>query len=176
MKRLILLDRDGTILSPPRNAYVRGWQDVTLRADVLQVVVRASQHGHVVGLVSNQSCVGRRLVTQAWVDEVNVWLVDAVRRAGGSLDFALTCPHVDADRCACRKPRPGLLRLAAELSGMPLESAWMIGDAHPDLEASRAAGVERFLHACPGRGNCVCAAEDAYCLGGDMLSALAALM
>lgn len=162
--RLLLLDRDGTLLLPPREGYVLNWSDVVLRQDVVQAVTHAARGGFVPVVVTNQSCVGRQITTQAWVDEVNSWIARIIVEGGGSLPLALSCPHVPVDDCDCRKPRPGMLQQAAELTGLPLSTAWMVGDSFADLGAARAARVERFLHVCPSGGSSVCAERDADCL------------
>jgi HAD superfamily hydrolase (TIGR01509 family) len=65
--------------------------------------------------------------------------VDKIRHAG--LD-----PLVDtwcvSEIEGTRKPDPGLLRLAAQRTGVPLGGAWMIGDdAEADIGAAHAAGI-----------------------------------
>jgi D-glycero-D-manno-heptose 1,7-bisphosphate phosphatase len=50
------------------------------------------------------------------------------------------CGHVEQDRCACRKPKPGMLFNAAEKHGIALDQSWMIGDRWRDVDAGRAAG------------------------------------
>lgn len=162
--RLLILDRDGTLLQPPRGRYVLGWEDVALRHDAAGTVAAAELHGFVPVLVTNQSCVGQRLTTHHWVEEVNAWIARRIAEAGGTLRHALWCPHVDRDGCACRKPKPGLLQHATQLTGLPLDTACMIGDSPVDLGAARAAGVQRFLHMCPEGGNAVCGEPDAQCL------------
>jgi D-glycero-D-manno-heptose 1,7-bisphosphate phosphatase len=47
------------------------------------------------------------------------------------------CPHDDLDRCACRKPKPGLL-LQEPAHDMP--ASVMVGDRWRDIEAGQAAG------------------------------------
>jgi beta-phosphoglucomutase-like phosphatase (HAD superfamily) len=53
--------------------------------------------------------------------------------------------HDDADRCDCRKPKPGLLLRAADRWGVDLPSSWMIGDRAGDVGAGRAAGCRTIF-------------------------------
>ncbi len=57
-----------------------------------------------------------------------------------AIDDIEICPHVDADNCSCRKPKPGLLLRAARKHGIALPQSWMIGDRWRDVDAGRAAG------------------------------------
>ncbi|MGH8597180.1 MAG: HAD hydrolase-like protein, partial [Gammaproteobacteria bacterium] len=47
--------------------------------------------------------------------------------------------------CSCRKPRPGLIEAVLARSGLPSESALLIGDRETDLMAARAAGIQAVL-------------------------------
>ena len=152
-RRLLLLDREGTVLRAPADVYVRTWDDVEFAPRAVETIVAASGLGYVPALVTNQSCVNRGIVTQAWVDEVNAWIVAAVKAGGGPDFITLSCPHVDADDCACRKPRPGMLVEAARLTSLPLEQAFFVGDSDMDAAAAAVAGVARFLRVC-GAQNC----------------------
>jgi D-glycero-D-manno-heptose 1,7-bisphosphate phosphatase len=64
------------------------------------------------------------------------------RRRGTRLgvDEVLVCTHDDADACACRKPKPGLLVAAARATNVDLRASIMVGDRWRDVEAGRAAG------------------------------------
>ena len=57
-----------------------------------------------------------------------------------AVDDIKVCPHVDADKCACRKPKPGLLHEAAAERGIDLTASFMVGDRMTDIEAGKAAG------------------------------------
>jgi D-glycero-D-manno-heptose 1,7-bisphosphate phosphatase len=57
-----------------------------------------------------------------------------------SVDDIKICFHRDAENCACRKPKPGLLLEAAREHELSLPQSWMIGDRWRDVEAGKAAG------------------------------------
>lgn len=49
---------------------------------------------------------------------------------------------VVSDVVGVRKPDPRIFHLAARQAGLPLEGAWMVGDAHDtDIEGAQAAGI-----------------------------------
>ncbi len=71
---------------------------------------------------------------------------------GAVLSGFYYCPHhprasVPGYRftCVCRKPRPGLLELAAVEHGIKLRDSWFIGDILDDVEAGRRAGCKTIL-------------------------------
>jgi D-glycero-D-manno-heptose 1,7-bisphosphate phosphatase len=57
-----------------------------------------------------------------------------------ALDAIKVCFHADADACACRKPRPGMLLEAALELGISLSDSYIIGDRWRDVAAGQAAG------------------------------------
>jgi D-glycero-D-manno-heptose 1,7-bisphosphate phosphatase len=61
-------------------------------------------------------------------------------RADLEIDDVLVCWHDDADGCACRKPKPGLLLEGAGRHGVDLAKSFMVGDRWRDVEAGVRAG------------------------------------
>jgi len=55
------------------------------------------------------------------------------------------CPHVEADNCRCRKPKPGLLLEAAKELNIDLRKSYMVGDRWRDVEAGQNAGCKNFF-------------------------------
>jgi D-glycero-D-manno-heptose 1,7-bisphosphate phosphatase len=91
--------------------------------------------GYLLIVVTNQPDVARGRQTRSAVDAINQKLRELV-----SVDDVLVCPHDDADRCACRKPAPGLLLQAADRWDIDLADSVMVGDRWRDIEAGRRAG------------------------------------
>jgi len=57
-----------------------------------------------------------------------------------AIDAIKVCYHVSADKCDCRKPRPGMLIEAAAEHGIDLADSYLVGDRWGDVEAGQAAG------------------------------------
>ena len=58
------------------------------------------------------------------------------------IDDVLVCPHIDDQKCQCRKPKPGLLLEAACRWKIDLSKSFMIGDRWRDIEAGQLAGCK----------------------------------
>lgn len=66
------------------------------------------------------------------------WLTDPLMQQM-KLDQRAAC-IVSGDTCANKKPHPQPILHACELTGVPVENCWYIGDAERDIEAGNAAG------------------------------------
>lgn len=137
----VFLDRDGVINRRRIADWVRSPEQLELLPGALEAIARLSRAGWRTVVVTNQSAVGRGLMTSEDVDRVNAHLVACVERAGGRLLGILVCPHAPTDGCACRKPGVALFERAVTTWGIELSDAVMIGDAASDIEAARRAGV-----------------------------------
>jgi histidinol phosphatase-like enzyme len=65
--------------------------------------------------------------------------------AGAHLDAVYYCPHMSADGCDCRKPKTGMLELAAREHNVDLHRSFVVGDRHGDIELAHRAGARSIL-------------------------------
>ena len=136
------LDRDGTINRKASDGeYICSPDDVKLLPDAGQAVRRLNEAGLMVVLVSNQRGVARGLLSMDDVTTVNTQLVTLLGAVSARIDAIYVCPH-DKEMCACRKPLPGLIHLAAKNHPtIELSKSIMIGDSESDVAAGIAAGT-----------------------------------
>lgn len=132
---LVLFDRDGTLIEDlPYNGDPHRVRVLPGAADAL-ASLRAA--GIRVGMVTNQSGVGRGLIAEADARRIN----DRTAELLGPLDVVTMCCHTPVDRCECRKPQPGLVHRACEVVGIPPNRTAVIGDIESDVEAAERAGA-----------------------------------
>ncbi|MDQ6964662.1 MAG: HAD-IIIA family hydrolase, partial [Mariprofundales bacterium] len=98
-----------------------------------------------VAVASNQSAVGRGMITHEQFAAIRATMEQQIAAAGGALATQAYCFHTPDDSCDCRKPKPGLIRqILTTLHSNPDETI-MIGDSLRDIEAALAAGVAAAL-------------------------------
>ena len=151
LQAAVFLDRDG-VINQNRSRYVRTWEDVSFLPGVFPALARLSSTSFCVVLVSNQSPVGRGILSCAQVEAINRRMVVEIERRGGRVDAVYYCPHRPDEGCDCRKPNPGMLLRAARDLHLDLGRSYMIGDAVSDVEAGLAAGCSPIL-VLTGRGS-----------------------
>jgi D-glycero-D-manno-heptose 1,7-bisphosphate phosphatase len=142
--RLILLDRDG-VLNEDRPDFVKSPDELVMIPGAAAAVARLNRAGLKVALCTNQSCVGRGIITVERLERIHEHLREHLAREGGRLDAIYFCPHAPWENCGCRKPAAGMLREALRRFGTDPADAAMIGDGLRDLQAAKATGCARHL-------------------------------
>jgi len=138
---VILLDRDG-VLNIDRVNSVRTVADLDVEVGAIEGCRRLKDAGYPLGVISNQSAVGRGWMSVAELDAVNAELD---RRLGGVIDAWYVCPHGPDDGCRCRKPDTLLLERAQADFGFDPAATWFVVDADRDVEAARRFGCRPAL-------------------------------
>jgi len=160
----IFLDRDGVIIENRPN-YVRSWADVDFIEPAVKALLSISDLPFPIVIVTNQSAVGRNIITKSQADEINRRVIQEIENAGGRIDAVYMCPHAPGSDCSCRKPKPGLLLQASQEMNIDLARSIMVGDALTDIHAGRSAGVGQTVMVLTGRGKDQLASPEAIALG-----------
>jgi len=155
-QKAVFLDRDDTLIQDP--GYIRDPDQVKLMAGAAHALWQLKKMGYLVIVVTNQSGIARGLITPEQLEEVHRRMNDLLASEGAYLDAIYHCPYhpdgtvapynCDSD---LRKPRPGMLLLAAQEKEIDLAQSWMIGDSYRDIEAGRTAGCHTILVDVPGK-------------------------
>jgi D-glycero-D-manno-heptose 1,7-bisphosphate phosphatase len=151
MRPAVFLDRDGVIIEN-RGDYVKSWEEVRFVPGAFDAIRRLGQSEYAVVVVTNQSAVGRGIITLDEATRINERVVGEIEARGGRVDASYLCPHRPDEACKCRKPAPGMLFRAADEFGLDLGHSVLVGDAASDIEAARLAGVQGIL-VLTGRGS-----------------------
>jgi len=144
MRRAVFLDRDGTLIQHVH--HLADPAQVRLLPGVPAAIRRLQSSGYSCIVVTNQSVVGRGLLTDAGLQEVHDELNRQLEQHDVQLDGLYTCTirPAQADPTVVehldRKPGPGMLWRAAREMGLDVSQSWMVGDAISDILAGRNAG------------------------------------
>jgi histidinol-phosphate phosphatase family protein len=131
----VLFDRDETIVvDVPFNGDPSRVQPVP---EARRLLDRLRAAGLPLAVVSNQSGVGRGLITLEQVNAVNRRIEELL----GPFAGFFVCPHAPEDDCECRKPKPKLILDAACALGVDPRCCVVVGDRESDVEAARNAGA-----------------------------------
>ncbi|MEO0453788.1 MAG: HAD-IIIA family hydrolase [Verrucomicrobiota bacterium] len=141
-KRAIILDRDDTII---RNVpYLGDPEQVALLPTAQEALCLAREAGFLLVLASNQSGVGRGLITKSQVAAVNT---EMESQLGMKMDGIYCCYAAPGDPYGSeeRKPAPFLIQRAASELGFDPARSFMIGDRWSDIASGQRAGSLSIL-------------------------------
>lgn len=138
----IFLDRDGTVISD--TGYIGDPELVEFLPGVFPALSRFQEAGYRLIVISNQSGIGRGVITQEQYELVAQRIAEGLAEHGIRV-VTYYCPHSPDDRCGCRKPNPFLLLRATQDLDIDLSRSYMIGDRITDVEAGAAAGCKTIL-------------------------------
>ena len=147
---MVLLDRDGVINEDVGSPGVCHVDDFRLVPGAAAAIAKLNRAGATVCVVTNQTCVGKGLVTELELDGIHRRMRDLLREEGGedatikSIHVATAVSTVPCDR---RKPAPGMVLEAMAAHGFAPGETCFVGDAATDMQAARraGAGVTRVL-------------------------------
>lgn len=152
MKCAAFLERDG-LLNRVRVDGHRVFTPLTVDEFVLvpeaeAPLQRLKRAGFLLIVTTCQAGISRGYQTRRDLDAMHRQL-----RERFPLDDLFVCPHDEADRCPCRKPKPGLLVEAAFKWHIDLEHSYVISPRWQDVEAARNAGCLSVLVDSPWKGS-----------------------
>jgi transaldolase len=144
LRKAVFLDRDGVLVVPSfrdgRSFAPLDLAEYRFYPEAAECLRRLKQAGFALVVVTNQPDVGAGKIARDVVEEMHRRLAETL-----PVDAIEACFHTERDRCACRKPRPGMLFTAARELGIDLAASFMVGDRRSDIEAGAAAGCRTIF-------------------------------
>lgn len=130
----LFIDRDGVINRQIIGDYVRSWDDFEWLPGAATAVGTLLEWAPYVVIATNQQGIGKGLMTAEDVAEIHRRIRAATVRNHLEINGFQVCPHLESDRCSCRKPSPRLLLdwLDQHPDADPTLSV-MVGDSTSDL-------------------------------------------
>lgn len=136
---LVALDRDGTLIEWV--PHLRDPRDVRLIPGAAEAVAALVEEGCTVVIVTNQSVVGRGLLSMAGLSEISEIVHKKLCSDGIGIAATYVCPHAPSHGCACRKPGIGMLQAAWDELAADRSRTWVVGDNPSDMLMAQRANV-----------------------------------
>ena len=150
MRRVIFLDRDGTINI--EKSYLHKWEDFEFEKNAIEGLKALVNLGYELVIVTNQSGIARGYYSEEELKKLNNEMMLELKKSRINILDCYYCPHHPEKgleeykkECNCRKPSPGMLLDAKEKYGIDMSKSFMIGDKYSDLKAGENAGVKSIL-------------------------------
>jgi D-glycero-D-manno-heptose 1,7-bisphosphate phosphatase len=146
----VFLDRDGTINE--QMGYINHVSRFHLLPHAAEGIRLLNEHRIPVVVVSNQSGVARGYFPERLVHRVHDRMKLLLAEQGAHVDGIYICPHHPEAKekkyrlqCTCRKPKTGMIELAAAELGLDPSRSFLVGDRWSDLRCAARAGCTPVL-------------------------------
>ena len=139
----VFLDRDGTLNYDP--GYLRVAAELKLLAGVGPSLARLKRAGARLVVVTNQSGVGRGIITLKDLEAIHARLQGLLEQEDAALDAIYFCPHHPDNGCRCRKPNVGMVERAVSELQLDLRRSYLIGDHARDIQLAKRVGAKAIL-------------------------------
>lgn len=144
-KKVLFIDRDGTLIEEPADQQIDSLQKLRLVPDVISALLKLRDAGYTFVMVSNQDGRGTPSFPEAAFREPHEFLRSLLASQGITFEAEFICPHFARDECACRKPKTALLDEYLQHNPIDRQRSYVIGDRQTDLELARNLGVAGLL-------------------------------
>jgi imidazoleglycerol-phosphate dehydratase/histidinol-phosphatase len=140
-KRVLFIDRDGTLIEEPPDEQIDSLQKLALVPGVIPALLRLQAAGYTLVVVSNQDGLGTASFPTPTFEEPQAFLRNLFASQGIRFDAEFFCPHFPKDGCECRKPKTGLLDGYLKDNPIDRERSYVIGDRDTDLQLAANLGI-----------------------------------
>jgi D-glycero-D-manno-heptose 1,7-bisphosphate phosphatase len=140
-KGAVFLDRDG-VINFDRHDYVKSWAEFKFLPQVFEALRILKKNKLRVVVVTNQSAVGRGLMSISTLRGIHKKMLRAIEKRGGRIDAIYYCPHRPDEKCKCRKPKPGMVLKAVKDLKIDLSRSYLVGDSRKDVELAQSVGTK----------------------------------
>ncbi|WP_338964335.1 D-glycero-beta-D-manno-heptose 1,7-bisphosphate 7-phosphatase [Fusobacterium nucleatum] len=149
MKKVIFLDRDGTI--NVEKDYIYKSEDLVFEEGSIEALKTFKNLGYILIVVSNQSGIARGYFTEADLNIFNNNMNEILKKNGVEITEFYCCPHHPdgigkyKKVCECRKPNNKMIEDAIEKYNIDREKSYMIGDKISDIGAGLKSNLKTVL-------------------------------
>jgi len=145
LRPAVFLDRDGTLMEEVH--YCADPAHVRLFPGTVAALRRLVERGFLCVIITNQSGIGRGLLTEEQYQAVQCELLRQLAQEGAAPLIAASyfCPDAPPTPSPRRKPQPGMVLEAACELGIDLAQSWFVGDKAADIQCGESAGTRTVL-------------------------------
>jgi D-glycero-D-manno-heptose 1,7-bisphosphate phosphatase len=143
--KLVLLDRDGVINTDIAPHGTLRWEDFTFIEGSLDALRELTLAGFTLAIVTNQSAVGKGLMTLAQLEQLHSNMLRVITQHGGNIAHIYSCTDHPDHPSPRRKPAAGMVWEALHDFHAQPHTTPMVGDALRDMQAAQSAGCPRIL-------------------------------
>lgn len=143
-RKILFVDRDGTLIEEPEDHQVDSLEKVRLMPDVIPALLRFRESGYELVIVSNQDGLGTDSFPQADFEAPHSFMLHVFDSQGIVFDDILIDPTFEHENALTRKPGIGLVLDYLKSGDLDLQRSAVVGDRETDLQLADNMGIAGF--------------------------------
>ena len=152
MKKILFIDRDGTIIREPEDEQIDSFEKLQFVPRAISSLAFLRQHtDYLFVMVSNQDGLGTPAFPEDTFWPVHHFILDTLKGEGVEFDDILIDPHFPEDNAPTRKPNTGLVKKYMNDPEYDMQGSYVIGDRDTDRQFAKNIGCG-FLQIDSGLG------------------------
>jgi imidazoleglycerol-phosphate dehydratase/histidinol-phosphatase len=144
MKRILFVDRDGTLIEEPADFQIDAYAKLRFVEGVIPAMLKLKDAGFEFVMVSNQDGLGTAAYPQASFDAPHALMMQVFESQGIAFREVLIDTSFPQDNAPTRKPWLGLVMHYLRDRSIDLAGSAMVGDRDTDIEFADNLGVRGF--------------------------------
>jgi imidazoleglycerol-phosphate dehydratase/histidinol-phosphatase len=140
-RRILFIDRDGTLIVEPPDEQVDSLEKLELIEDVIPALLALKAAGYEFVIVSNQDGLGGDGYPAEHYETVQEKMIRLFASQGIEFSAVHVDPHFEHEQSPNRKPGIGMVLDYLKSGELDLTDSWVIGDRDTDLELAKNMGI-----------------------------------
>jgi imidazoleglycerol-phosphate dehydratase/histidinol-phosphatase len=140
-RRILFLDRDGTLNEETADEQIDSLQKVRLMPGVVPALLALKAAGFAFVMVTNQDGLGTDAFPKEKFELAHRFILELFASQGIEFEAVFICPHFKRENCGCRKPGLGMVEKYLAVQVVDKTRSYMIGDRDTDMEFAANLGV-----------------------------------
>ena len=137
MKKIVFLDRDGTISKEYSDDEWKNINTPVLLNNTVKGLKIIKDLGYDIIVLTNQNLIADGIISYKQYEDYNNKLISILEDNNISILKTYYCPHNDLDNCNCKKPKTGMIDLCLDEYNIDLTNSLYIGDSYSDYNLSK---------------------------------------
>lgn len=146
MKKILFIDRDGTLVEEPHDEQVDALDKITFKPGVFRWLgFLKEKTDFVFVMVSNQDGLGTSSFPEDTFWPAHQFILNALKGEGIEFDDILIDSHFPEDNAPTRKPGIGLVKKYIDSGDYDIANSYVIGDRETDAQFARNIGCKSMI-------------------------------
>lgn len=146
MKKLLMIDRDGTLIKEPADEQIDSFEKLEFVEGAIGALLFIRRHtDYEIALVSNQDGLGTPAFPEETFWPVHNFIIKTLEGEGVKFDYQFIDRHFPEDNHPDRKPGTGMLKQFIDNPDYDLSASYVIGDRDTDRQLAENLGAKALI-------------------------------